>query len=187
MFLSRLFLFDLSQWFCIIIFSVIFISCVFFFCYIADVDCSNAQGYDTGIGGSTSTIVSPLGSPQPQLRSQVQRANAAALARYMQVSVVYFFVFFFYFQITNIKIRETEWECGNIWTRASHKDAKWSELKHVGVYPQSYKGLHMWGIFFFAGWSDMNAHSVYVANVLFVFYIFLVYYFYFCCFFFLFL
>ncbi|XP_061391278.1 uncharacterized protein LOC133326672 [Musca vetustissima] len=52
---------------------------------LKDVDCSsNAQGYDTGIGGSTSTIVSPLGSPQPQLRSQVQRANAAALARYMQ-------------------------------------------------------------------------------------------------------
>ncbi|XP_014088490.2 protein TANC2 isoform X1 [Bactrocera oleae] len=71
---------------------------------LKDVDCnSNAQGYDTGIGGSTSTIVSPLGSPQPQLRSQVQqqhqqkqqqllqlqqqqqqRTNAAALARYMQ-------------------------------------------------------------------------------------------------------
>ncbi|XP_058987216.1 protein TANC2-like isoform X3 [Musca domestica] len=52
---------------------------------LKDVDCSsNAQGYDTGIGGSTSTIVSPLGSPQPQLRSQVQRANAAAIARYMQ-------------------------------------------------------------------------------------------------------
>lgn len=77
--------------------------------YLADVDCnSNAQGYDTGIGGSTSTIVSPLGSPQPQLRSQVQqqhqqqqqqllqlqqqqqqqRTNAAALARYMQVSTI---------------------------------------------------------------------------------------------------
>ncbi|XP_036327451.1 uncharacterized protein LOC118740064 [Rhagoletis pomonella] len=72
---------------------------------LKDVDCnSNAQGYDTGIGGSTSTIVSPLGSPQPQLRSQVQqqhhqqqqqllqlqqqqqqRTNAAALARYMQL------------------------------------------------------------------------------------------------------
>ncbi|XP_046809303.1 protein TANC2 isoform X3 [Lucilia cuprina] len=51
---------------------------------LKDVDCSNAQGYDTGIGGSTSTIVSPLGSPQPQLRSQVQRTNAAAVARYMQ-------------------------------------------------------------------------------------------------------
>uniref|UniRef100_A0A1A9WSN3 RING-type domain-containing protein n=1 Tax=Glossina brevipalpis TaxID=37001 RepID=A0A1A9WSN3_9MUSC len=49
-----------------------------------DVDGNNAQGYDTGIGGSTSTIVSPLGSPQPQLRSQVQRTNANALARYMQ-------------------------------------------------------------------------------------------------------
>uniref|UniRef100_A0A1A9UFV8 RING-type domain-containing protein n=1 Tax=Glossina austeni TaxID=7395 RepID=A0A1A9UFV8_GLOAU len=49
-----------------------------------DVDGNNAQGYDTGIGGSTSTIVSPLGSPQPQLRSQVQRTNATALARYMQ-------------------------------------------------------------------------------------------------------
>ncbi|KNC32899.1 hypothetical protein FF38_14037 [Lucilia cuprina] len=54
------------------------------------VDCSNAQGYDTGIGGSTSTIVSPLGSPQPQLRSQVQRTNAAAVARYMQVMTAYF-------------------------------------------------------------------------------------------------
>ncbi|XP_017472498.1 PREDICTED: transcriptional activator protein DAL81-like [Rhagoletis zephyria] len=81
---------------------------------LKDVDCnSNAQGYDTGIGGSTSTIVSPLGSPQPQLRSQVQqqhhqqqqqllqlqqqqqqRTNAAALARYMQkcsASVKHFF------------------------------------------------------------------------------------------------
>ncbi|XP_046867950.1 protein TANC2 isoform X4 [Drosophila willistoni] len=47
-----------------------------------DVDGANAQGYDTGIGGSTSTIVSPLGSPQPQLRSHAQRN--AALARYMQ-------------------------------------------------------------------------------------------------------
>uniref|UniRef100_A0A0A1XC28 RING-type domain-containing protein n=1 Tax=Zeugodacus cucurbitae TaxID=28588 RepID=A0A0A1XC28_ZEUCU len=43
---------------------------------LKDVDCnSNAQGYDTGIGGSTSTIVSPLGSPQPQLRSQVQQQH----------------------------------------------------------------------------------------------------------------
>ncbi|XP_037951151.1 protein TANC2, partial [Teleopsis dalmanni] len=52
---------------------------------LKDVDCSNAQGgYDTGIGGSTSTIVSPLGSPQPQLRSQAQRTNAAALSRNAQ-------------------------------------------------------------------------------------------------------
>ncbi|XP_055907983.1 protein TANC2 isoform X2 [Eupeodes corollae] len=50
---------------------------------LKDVDCSNTQGYDTGIGGSTSTIVSPLGSPQPQLRSQL-RTNAAALSKYMQ-------------------------------------------------------------------------------------------------------
>lgn len=60
---------------------------VFFFFSVAnptDVDGANAQGYDTGIGGSTSTIVSPLGSPQPQLRSHAQRN--AALARYMQVS-----------------------------------------------------------------------------------------------------
>ncbi|XP_034104177.1 protein TANC2 isoform X4 [Drosophila albomicans] len=49
---------------------------------LKDVDGANAQGYDTGIGGSTSTIVSPLGSPQPQLRSHAQRN--AALARYMQ-------------------------------------------------------------------------------------------------------
>ncbi|XP_017121631.1 protein TANC2 isoform X2 [Drosophila elegans] len=49
---------------------------------LRDVDGANAQGYDTGIGGSTSTIVSPLGSPQPQLRSHAQRN--AALARYMQ-------------------------------------------------------------------------------------------------------
>lgn len=56
---------------------------LFSLCHI-DVDGANAQGYDTGIGGSTSTIVSPLGSPQPQLRSHAQRN--AALARYMQVS-----------------------------------------------------------------------------------------------------
>ncbi|XP_032593584.1 protein TANC2 isoform X3 [Drosophila grimshawi] len=49
---------------------------------LKDVDGANAQGYDTGIGGSTSTIVSPLGSPQPQLRSHAQRN--AALSRYMQ-------------------------------------------------------------------------------------------------------
>uniref|UniRef100_A0A1A9ZKN1 RING-type domain-containing protein n=1 Tax=Glossina pallidipes TaxID=7398 RepID=A0A1A9ZKN1_GLOPL len=54
--------------------------------YWLNVDGNNAQGYDTGIGGSTSTIVSPLGSPQPQLRSQVQRTNATALARYMQIT-----------------------------------------------------------------------------------------------------
>lgn len=50
-------------------------------------DGANAQGYDTGIGGSTSTIVSPLGSPQPQLRSHAQRN--AALARHMQVSAYF--------------------------------------------------------------------------------------------------
>lgn len=53
----------------------------------ADVDGANAQGYDTGIGGSTSTIVSPLGSPQPQLRSHAQRN--AAQARHMQVSAYF--------------------------------------------------------------------------------------------------
>lgn len=57
---------------------------ILFFSFGTDVDGANAQGYDTGIGGSTSTIVSPLGSPQPQLRSHAQRN--AALARYMQVS-----------------------------------------------------------------------------------------------------
>lgn len=72
------------------IYSPVSLSLSFYFLYTTantDVDGANAQGYDTGIGGSTSTIVSPLGSPQPQLRSHAQRN--AALARHMQVSAYF--------------------------------------------------------------------------------------------------
>lgn len=47
------------------------------------------QDYDTGIGGSTTTI-SPFGSPQPQYRGVGSTAAAAATAKtngyYQQVS-----------------------------------------------------------------------------------------------------
>lgn len=68
-------------------------------------DGANAQGYDTGIGGSTSTIVSPLGSPQPQLRSHAQRN--AALARHMQVSA--YFKILRYFVHKDAQIQRYKW------------------------------------------------------------------------------